>query len=180
VRTALTRLEQEGLVIREPHRGARVRRVTLDEAVEIVEARTVLEAMAARYAAARATAEELAGMRAVLVEMEGRLATGDLLGYSERNAHLHRQILAASRHRIAQRLVGGLKAQIVRYQFRTVFVPGRPEQSVAEHRHIIESIAARDEEAAEAAMREHLSHVTTAIRRTAAAQADLAPPVPAV
>ena len=33
VRTALIRLEQEGLVVREPHKGARVRQVSDEEAV---------------------------------------------------------------------------------------------------------------------------------------------------
>ena len=53
VRTALIRLEQEGLVVREPHRGARVRRVSDDEAVEILQARAVLEGLAVRQTAER-------------------------------------------------------------------------------------------------------------------------------
>src|SRR6188508_3885944 len=53
VRTALIRLEQDGLVVREPHRGARVRKVSNDEAVEILQARAVLEGLAARQAAER-------------------------------------------------------------------------------------------------------------------------------
>jgi DNA-binding GntR family transcriptional regulator len=53
VRTALIRLEQEGLVVREPHRGARVRQVSDEEAVEILQARAVLEGLAARQAAER-------------------------------------------------------------------------------------------------------------------------------
>ena len=51
VRTALIRLEQEGLVVREPHRGARVRQVSDDEAVEILQARAVLEGLAVRLTA---------------------------------------------------------------------------------------------------------------------------------
>ena len=53
VRTALIRLEQDGLVVREPHRGARVRKVSDEEAVEILQARAVLEGLAARQAAER-------------------------------------------------------------------------------------------------------------------------------
>ena len=51
VRTALVRLEHEGLIEREPHRGARVRLVTEQEAVEILEARAALEGLAASQAA---------------------------------------------------------------------------------------------------------------------------------
>ena len=53
VRTALIRLEQDGLVVRQPHRGARVRRVSDDEAVEILQARAVLEGLAVHQAAER-------------------------------------------------------------------------------------------------------------------------------
>ena len=51
VRTALIRLEQDGLVVREPHRGARVRKVSDEEAVEILQARAVLEGLAVRQTA---------------------------------------------------------------------------------------------------------------------------------
>src|SRR5690606_33541755 len=48
VRTALARLEQDGLVVRERHRGAKVRLVGEQEALEILEARGALEGVAAR------------------------------------------------------------------------------------------------------------------------------------
>ncbi len=179
VRTALLRLEQEGLVVREPNRGARVRRVSLDEAFEIVEARAALESLAARHAARRCTDEDIAAFRAILAEMTRCHAEGDLLAYSEGNARLHARILAASRHGTAQRLVAGLKAQVVRYQFRSIYVPGRADVSMIEHHRLVDALASRDEDAAADAMREHLEHVADALRRTAAAQAQLDPvPVP--
>jgi DNA-binding GntR family transcriptional regulator len=170
VRTFLTRLEQEGLVVREPNRGARVRMVTEAEAVEITQTRMVLEALAAREAADRATRDEVAQMRAVLAEMEQRLTAGELLLYSDGNARLHALILRASRHATATRLISSLKAQTVRFQYRTVLVPGRPQHSYAEHTAIVDAIDAGDADAAEAAMRLHLSHVTKTLRETHAQQ----------
>src|SRR6266702_6437032 len=58
IRTALARLEQEGLVQRERYRGARVRLISETEAVEILEVRAALESLAMRYAALNITAEE--------------------------------------------------------------------------------------------------------------------------
>ena len=55
VRAAMDELVVEGLVERFPNRGARVRVVSLDEAVAILECRGVLEGLIASRAAARAT-----------------------------------------------------------------------------------------------------------------------------
>ncbi len=164
VRTALARLEHEGLVVHERHRGARVRRVDASEAVEILEARAVLEGLAARQAALRATAADVAELRSILEEMRRRLDAGDLLSASDENAVLHRRLLEISGHTTAERLIATLKSQLVRFQYRTIMLPGRSEHSFGEHTAIVEAVAAGDPDAAEAAMRTHLSHVAEALR----------------
>ena len=90
VRTALVRLEQEGLVQHEPNRGAKVRLVDEQEAAEILESRMVLEGLAARYAARNATTAQLDELRAILEEMRSLLDAGDLLGVSDLNAQAPR------------------------------------------------------------------------------------------
>ena len=164
IRTALARLEQEGLVEREPNRGAWVRAISEAEAVETLEVRAVLEGLAARYAARNVTDEDVADLRAIIGEMEACLTMGDLLGISEGNTRLHSRLLQIADHRTVARLIERLHAQHVRSQFRIILVPGRPPQSVAEHRAIVEAVASRDGDAAEAAMRDHLAHTVQALR----------------
>ncbi len=161
VRAVLLRLEHEGLVVREPYRGAHVRVIDEKEAVEITEARAVLEALAARQAAVMATDEELAAIRAIHAEMRPSLKQGDLLAYSDANRRLHARIIEASHHATAQRLLSELKAQLVRYQYRTILVPGRPQQSLAEHTALVDAIVRRDADRAAAAMMAHLSSVVS-------------------
>jgi DNA-binding GntR family transcriptional regulator len=163
VRTALVRLEHEGLITRERNRGAHVRLIGEEEAIEITQVRAVLEGLAAHQAAVGGTDADLAEIRAIHAQMPGRLGEGDLLGYSELNARLHARILAASGHGTAQRLITTLKAQLVRFQYRTILVPGRSQTSLGEHTAIVEAIVARDGPAAEAAMRAHLSSVSGAL-----------------
>jgi DNA-binding GntR family transcriptional regulator len=166
VRTALARLEQEGLVEHERHRGARVRLVEQREAVEILEARSVLEGLAARFAAQRATAEDIDELRDILDEMHRLREADDLVGVSEENARLHRRLMEIGGHATASRLISTLNTQLVRFQYRTILLPGRGERSLREHVAIIDAIAAGDPEAAEAAMRTHLSQVADALRRS--------------
>lgn len=164
VRTALARLEHEGLVELEPHRGARVRLVGLAEAVEIVEARSVLEGLAVRHAAANAGERDVAGLRGILAEMRRLLGAGDLLAASDQNAILHRRLLEIGGHATANRLIAGLRSQLVRFEYRTILLPGRSERSLAEHAAIVDAVAGRDPAGAEAAMRTHLTHVADALR----------------
>ncbi|HEY1519951.1 MAG TPA: GntR family transcriptional regulator [Solirubrobacteraceae bacterium] len=163
VRTALARLEQEGLVEHERNRGARVRLVSKREAVEIIEARAVLEGLAVRAAAQRATAKDVDELRTIAGEMYGLWETNDLLAMSEHNARLHGRLIEIGDHDTASRLIASLNTQIVRFQYRTVLLPGRGERSLSEHAAIIDAIAAGDPGAAEAAMRVHLSRVAEAL-----------------
>lgn len=166
VRMTLVRLENDGLVVREPNRGARVRMFTEAEAVEITQARAVLEALAARQAAIHATDEDVAEMRALLSTMRERLENGDLLLYSEGNAQLHAKMIATSGHSTAARLIAELKAQLVRFQYRTILVSGRARHSLAEHTEIVEAIASHDPDRAELATKTHLAHVASTFAQT--------------
>ena len=175
VRMALVRLEHDGLVERERHRGARVRRVSEAEAIELLEARAALEGLAARHAALDADDAAVDGLREIVAGMRRLRQQGDLIGLSDANARLHAAILEASGHETVRRLSRTLSSQIVRFQFRTVLLPGRPDHSLAEHSEIVEAIAARDANAAEQAMQRHLLHVAEALRthhRGASARAD--------
>jgi DNA-binding GntR family transcriptional regulator len=159
IRTALARLEQDGLVERAPYRGARVRVIGQAEAVEILEARGALEGVAARYAAERATPSDVDALRSIVMQMAQLFAAGDLLAISELNATLHGRIVAIANLPKIAGLIDDLNAQNVRHQFRTVLAPGRPSQSLREHGAIVDAIASGKAVDAEAAMRTHLSNV---------------------
>jgi DNA-binding GntR family transcriptional regulator len=164
VRTALVRLEQEGLVEREPNRGAKVRLVDEQEAAEILESRMVLEGLAARHAARNVTPAEVEELRAIIGEMRTLLDTGDLLGVSDLNARLHGRLLEIADNQTVARLVATLSSQLVRFQYRTILLPGRAELSHLEHRAIVDAIAEGDSDAAEQAVREHVAHIVEALR----------------
>jgi DNA-binding GntR family transcriptional regulator len=172
VRAALVRLDQEGLVTHEPNRGARVRLVSAEEALEIEEARAALEQLAVRQAALRITPQHLAALHADLDEMRARVEEGDPLAYSELNARFHERIWSIAGNATVARLLASLKSQSLRFQYGTILQPGRPHRSLREHEAIVAALASGDADAGEAAMREHLGHVldtlTAAIARARA------------
>jgi DNA-binding GntR family transcriptional regulator len=166
IRTALARLEQDGLIERERYRGARVRLISETEAIEILEVRASLESLAARYAAQKITPAECDTLQSLLAEQRWCIDESDLVGSSEVNGRLHQMILRVAQHTLATRVLETLKPQSVRFQYRTILVPGRPERSFQEHRAIVDAIINHDPERAEEAMRRHLSQVAEALRQS--------------
>ncbi|MGV9455576.1 GntR family transcriptional regulator [Streptomyces sp. NPDC003635] len=164
IRAALIDLEAQGLVERIRNRGSRVRVVTVEEAVAITECRMVLEGLCAAKAAVAASDEQLAELTELGTAMTKAVADGEPVTYSDLNHELHTRIREFSGQRTALELLERLNAQLVRHRFQLALRPGRPQQSLNEHLAMIEAIRARDPEAAETAVRAHLSSVIEALR----------------
>ena len=166
LRAALIDLTAEGLVERVPNKGARVRVVSTEEAVAITECRMALEALCAVKAAERVTDAQIAGLCELGERLKNSVADADPLKYSEANQELHRTVRLISGQAVAGALLDRLHAQLVRHQFQLAQRPGRPEQSLGEHLAIIDAITRRDPDAADTAIRKHLTSVITALRAT--------------
>ncbi len=164
VRAALLDLTSEGLVERIRNRGSRVRVVTVEEAVEITECRMALEGLCAAKAATEATDAQLDELTGLGKAMSQAVADGDPVTYSELNHDLHALIRGISGQHTAVGLLERLNAQLVRHRFQLALRPGRPQQSLSEHLVLIEAIRTRDPQAAETAVRAHLSSVIDALR----------------
>jgi len=169
VRAALQELAAQGLVEFQRNRGARVRDISLAEAIEITEVRKLLEGLEAARAAARVTAAEAAALRGILANMRAAVAGAELLRYSELNARLHAAIRDIAAHETSARLLRQLRDQTVRHRFSLSLVPGRPAVSLPQHEAIVTAVTARDPAAAERAMHEHLQSVIDALRALSAA-----------
>ncbi|WP_217238608.1 GntR family transcriptional regulator [Streptomyces sp. AC555_RSS877] len=164
IRAALIDLESQGLVERIRNRGSRVRVVTVDEAVAITECRMVLEGLCAAKAAVAASDEQLGELTALGTAMTKAVADGEPVTYSDLNHELHTRIREFSGQQTALELLERLNAQLVRHGFQLALRPGRPQQSLKEHLAMIEAIRARDPQAAETAVRAHLTSVIEALR----------------
>ena len=168
LRNALSQLASEGLVELQLNRGARVREISVAEAIEITEIRRAVEGLVAARAAERVTDPEAAELRALGAEMTAVVQRADMLRYSELNAALHSKVRAIARHPSATKIIEQLNGQMMRHQFRLSLVPGRPSVSLPEHLAIIEAVCARNPRKAERAMQAHLTSVLRALAAFAA------------
>lgn len=158
-REAIYRLEARGLVRRLPHHGARVVELSVDDLRELFQVREALEGMACRLAAESMTMAELDELRASLVTHvhQPDLASGAAYYQAGGDNDFHFRIARGSRNdRLMRALCGDIYHVLRVYRFRSSTQPGRAKQALKEHEAIVEAISARNPDAAEACMREHL------------------------
>lgn len=159
IRAAIVELSTEGLVIHETNRGAAVRRVSIEEAIEIAEARGALECLLARRCAERADDAERQELAGIVAAMRTAVGSNHQAEYSELNRVLHRRIREISGHSTAAELVANLRNRGAHHQFRLATMPGRSSDSLVQHAAIVDAIIAGDGDAAADAMSVHLASV---------------------
>jgi DNA-binding GntR family transcriptional regulator len=165
VRSALVALSTEGLVEREVNRGATVRRISIAEAIQITQARSALESLIAGEAARHATADDRVELKMIISDMEAAVSAERGREYSALNGVLHRRLREMSGHDIAAQLVANLRNRAAHHQYRLAVMPGRPNESLAQHAAIVDAVLAGDEAAASAAMVAHLDSVIDVLSR---------------
>jgi DNA-binding GntR family transcriptional regulator len=176
VRSALIFLEGEGLIEREFNRGARVRVITLSEAIEIIETRAVLDGLCAAKAAERATKAERRALTQLGAQMKASVDAEDVIAYNGLAQGVHRRIREYARHSTTSEVVDRLRYQSVRHQFSIDLMPERPKVVAREHLEIIRAVSDGAADDAERLMRRHFTTMIDAMRvfaqRRAAAVVD--------
>ena len=165
VRAVLQRLEQDGLVELQPHRGARVRAFSPDEAAKVMQVREVLEGLAAAQAAAQASEAQLQALRGIVAEMETALAAGELLTLRGLDAEFHRVVREAADNRFLEQVLGSLQYPLVRYQLLAILVPDRKTDALPEHRAILACLERRDGAGAEQVARRHVARLRATLQQ---------------
>jgi len=166
VRDALVDLSAEDIVVLVPQRGARVRVISVEEAMQTTECRAALERLCARKAALMASDKQLDELREIGEKMTEAVEAGEFEAYSALNRRMHNLVVDASGQKVAKRQLDRLSNQMVRYQFHLALRPGRSAESLLQHLDIINAVRARDPEAAAAAITAHLDSVIEQIKAT--------------
>ncbi len=161
LREAIRRLEGCKLVEITPNVGAKVISLNSEQAIEIYEIRESLEGLACRLAAARASEEDCANLRALLANHEQQIQSenGRLYYQKEGDLDFHYLIVQLSGNtRLFKLLCDELYHLLRLYRVQTSSSPSRPVQAFKEHHQIVDAIESGDGELAELLMRRHIAH----------------------
>ncbi|MFF1356750.1 GntR family transcriptional regulator [Streptomyces sp. NPDC058297] len=163
VREALQRLNTEGWVDLRPAQGAFVHEPTEDEADQLLTVRTLLEAEAARLAAANAGKAGITALEELCATGEQAVADGDVELVVATNAAFHAKVMELAGNVVLGELAGQVDRR-VRWYYQPV-ARQRGKQSWIEHRELIAAIAQRDEARATSVMRAHTEHTRETYHR---------------
>ncbi len=154
VREALQRLETQSMLARDG-RSLIVASLDHNQLAELYVVRAELEGLAARLAAKHATKEEVR----VLADMvtEDRAYLGDPAALSRANRRFHKQIHLASHNRYLVQQLGLVHRSMALLATTSLAAEGRGETALAEHAAIVDAIAAGNGDAAQEALRAHIS-----------------------
>lgn len=165
LRDALLMLEGEGLLIRQEARGLQVKSLHIEDFIENLAIRRLLESEAARLAAGRippADLEDLsARLMALLDEARAGEDTPDRAMVRAVDDDLHKAIAAAAGNRQMSAIILGLRRQTQMFDLRSV--PERLEDTCREHLAIVAALAEKRGEDAAEAMVIHLDGVRQSI-----------------
>ncbi len=164
LRDALLMLEGEGLLVRQPGRGLQVKQLNLDDFMDNLAIRRLLEPEATRIAAGRIEAGVLADLTARLRQVLDAARSGsapERAVVREVDDDLHRTIAEAAGNPQMAAIIQSLRRQTLMFDLRSV--PERLESTCAEHLAIVAALEqGRGPDAAEA-MAIHLDGVRHSI-----------------
>ncbi len=154
IREALQRLETQSLLTRDG-RSLIVSSLDHTQMAELYIVRGELEGLAARLAASHATPEEVGVLRDML-EADRKLIN-DPAALSRANKRFHKQIHLASHNRFLVQQLDLVHRSMALMATTSLAAEGRGEMALAEHEAIVAAIEAKDGEAADRALRAHIS-----------------------
>lgn len=163
VREAIRKLEREGFVVMVPRKGAFVAGISLKDIADIFEVRAALEALAAGLAAERIGDDELEELERLLVRMAEIIEENDVSAFLESDTRFHDTLYRTSGNKRLIQILNNLQDEILRFRAVSLAYPGRLRKTLEEHRKIVEAIADRDVERAQAMAWRHIENAENSL-----------------
>jgi DNA-binding GntR family transcriptional regulator len=155
VREALQRLETQSMLTRDG-RSLIVASLDHTQLSDLYAVRAELEGLAARLAARHASDEEVRVLQGMVAD-DRALRGGDPRMLARANKRFHRQVHLASHNRFLIQQLDLVHRSMALVATTSLAAEGRDEVALAEHEGIVAAIAAHDGDAADEALRAHIS-----------------------
>ena len=164
IREAIRMLEQEGLAVTTPRKGAEVAKMTLKDMEDVLEIREALDELAVRIACQKISDEQLKQLEDMKELFEKSTQTGNVKKIAEADVTFHDVIYEATGNPKLVTLLNNLREQVYRYRVEYIKDPKNYPTLIAEHEAILESLKNRDVKNAVEAMHVHVANQAEAVK----------------
>lgn len=164
IREAIRMLEQEGLAVTVPRRGAEVARMTLKDMEDVLEIREALDELAVQLACKKISSEQLEQLRKVKEDFELNTRSNDVKKIAESDVKFHDIIYEATDNPKLVSMLSNLREQAYRYRVEYLKDTNSYPILIREHEAILEGLQSRDCQKAAKAMQEHVENQAAAVK----------------
>ena len=164
IREAIRMLEQEGLAVTVPRKGAEVAKMTLKGMEDVLEIREALDILACQLACDRITEEQLACLAEKKKAFEDSLKSGNVRAIAETDVAFHDVIYDATNNPKLVNMLNNLREQIYRYRVEYLKNADNYPKLIEEHNAIFDSLANRNHDHATSSIREHVKNQAIAVK----------------
>lgn len=164
IREAIRMLEQEGLAVTIPRKGAEVARMTEKDMEDVLQIRSALDELAVQLAAGKITEEELEKMEEARMNFEESIQTGDVKRIAQADVDFHDVIYQATGNAKLVTMLNNLREQMYRYRVEYLKDEKAYPRLLKEHEDIVESLKKRDKKHVSELMREHVKNQAEAVK----------------
>lgn len=163
IREAIRMLEQEGLAVTIPRKGAEVAKMTEKDMEDVLQIRLSLEALAVRLSCENITPAALQELKVAMEDFEEKTKSGQFVEMAKADVKFHEILYKASNNPKLQQLLSNLREQMYRYRVEYLKREEAHPQLIAEHAAIIEYISKGEKKAATDIMCKHIDNQVTTV-----------------
>ncbi len=157
LREALRVLSAQGFITLIPNRGAFVAAPTFEEIRDMFDVMSVLEGLCAQAAAQKMNDKDFTRLEKLHDRLEESFKSGDPKRYVQDNNIYHTFVQTLAGNEILNQIISGLRQRILLYRLQSLNLHDRMNESIREHRELLEAFRKRDAGEAESLMRSHLN-----------------------
>ncbi len=164
IREAIRMLEQEGLAITIPRKGAIVAGMTEKDMQDVLEIREALEELSVQVACDKITDEQIAMLRETMENFKESLESGDIKRMAEADVEFHNVIYQATDNPKLINMLSNLQEQMYRYRVEYLKNPDNHDQLLQEHEAIYKGILEKDKDGVTQMIRRHISNQVDVVK----------------
>lgn len=164
IREAIRMLEQEGLAVTVPRKGAEVARMTEKDMEDVLEIREALDELAARIVLAKINNEQMEALKEAREKFAESTKSGNIKQIAEMDVKFHDVIYEATGNPKLVNMLNNLREQLYRYRIEYLKDPANYPILIQEHDAIVEGLDTGNEELLMRAMHEHVVNQAVAVK----------------